>query len=150
MTLRGLEIAERIPPALVHINDQTVADVATIPFGGVGASGNGGRLGGARANWRLHETQGSPSAATCPRTRSRFPGTTGGLPAAPARSPPVVNEPFSSVISRAEHVGGPGDYTPGALAPEHTTPATTAHPGQNTPFEIYVPAGAEEEKGSPS
>jgi benzaldehyde dehydrogenase (NAD) len=35
---------------VVHINDQTVADEATIPFGGVGASGNGGRLGGARAN----------------------------------------------------------------------------------------------------
>src|ERR1700683_3797502 len=47
---KGLEIAERIPTGIVHINDQTVADEATIPFGGVGASGNGGRLGGARAN----------------------------------------------------------------------------------------------------
>lgn len=47
---KGLEIAERIPTGLVHINDQTVADEATIPFGGVGSSGNGGRLGGARAN----------------------------------------------------------------------------------------------------
>ncbi len=34
----------------MHINDQTVNDEATIPFGGVGSSGNGGRLGGARAN----------------------------------------------------------------------------------------------------
>jgi benzaldehyde dehydrogenase (NAD) len=47
---RGLEIAERIPAGLVHINDQTVNDEATIPFGGVGASGNGGRLGGPQAN----------------------------------------------------------------------------------------------------
>jgi benzaldehyde dehydrogenase (NAD) len=47
---RGLEIAERIPTGLVHINDQTVNDEATIPFGGVGASGNGGRLGGPQAN----------------------------------------------------------------------------------------------------
>ena len=47
---RGLEIAERIPSGLVHINDQTVNDEATIPFGGVGASGNGGRLGGPAAN----------------------------------------------------------------------------------------------------
>ena len=47
---KGLEIAERIPAGVVHINDQTVADEATIPFGGVGASGNGGRLGGAQAN----------------------------------------------------------------------------------------------------
>jgi len=55
---KGLEIAERIPTGLVHINDQTVADEATIPFGGVGASGNGGRLGGARANMEAFtETQ---------------------------------------------------------------------------------------------
>jgi len=47
---KALQIAERIPSGLVHINDQTVADEATIPFGGVGASGNGGRLGGPTAN----------------------------------------------------------------------------------------------------
>ena len=33
--MRGLEIAERIPSGLVHINDQTINDEATIPFGGV-------------------------------------------------------------------------------------------------------------------
>ena len=48
--MRGLEIAEQIPTGLVHINDQTVNDEATIPFGGVRSSGNGGRLGGAAAN----------------------------------------------------------------------------------------------------
>ncbi|MET0522450.1 MAG: aldehyde dehydrogenase family protein [Jiangellaceae bacterium] len=47
---RGLEIAEQIPSGLVHINDQTVNDEATIPFGGVKDSGTGGRLGGAAAN----------------------------------------------------------------------------------------------------
>jgi benzaldehyde dehydrogenase (NAD) len=47
---RGLEIAERIPTGLVHINDQTVNDEATIPFGGVLASGTGSRHGGAQAN----------------------------------------------------------------------------------------------------
>jgi benzaldehyde dehydrogenase (NAD) len=46
----GLRLAERIPAGLVHINDQTVNDEATIPFGGLGSSGTGGRLGGARAN----------------------------------------------------------------------------------------------------
>ena len=35
---------------MVHVNDQTVNDEATIPFGGMGASGNGGRFGG-QANW---------------------------------------------------------------------------------------------------
>ena len=35
---------------LIHINDQTVADDFVNPFGGVGASGNGGRHGGP-ANW---------------------------------------------------------------------------------------------------
>ena len=39
--MRGLEIAERIPSGLVHINDQTVNDEATIPFGGVKDSGTG-------------------------------------------------------------------------------------------------------------
>ena len=48
--MRGLEIAERIPSGLVHINDQTVNDEATIPFGGVKDSGTGARHGGAQAN----------------------------------------------------------------------------------------------------
>ncbi len=48
--MRGLEIAEQIPTGLVHINDQTINDEATIPFGGTGISGTGGRLGGAAAN----------------------------------------------------------------------------------------------------
>jgi benzaldehyde dehydrogenase (NAD) len=46
----ALELADRIPSGLVHINDQTVDDEATAPFGGVGASGNGGRVGGGSAN----------------------------------------------------------------------------------------------------
>jgi benzaldehyde dehydrogenase (NAD) len=48
--MRGLELAERIPTGLVHINDQTVNDEATAPFGGLGASGTGARFGGAAAN----------------------------------------------------------------------------------------------------
>ena len=48
--LRGLELAERIPSGIVHINDQTVSDEAVIPFGGVGSSGTGSRFGGAAAN----------------------------------------------------------------------------------------------------
>jgi benzaldehyde dehydrogenase (NAD) len=48
--MRGLEIAERIPSGLVHINDQTVNDEATIPFGGVRDSGTGARHGSAQAN----------------------------------------------------------------------------------------------------
>jgi benzaldehyde dehydrogenase (NAD) len=47
---KGLALAERIPTGLVHINDQTVNDEATIPFGGVGDSGNGSRHGGTAAN----------------------------------------------------------------------------------------------------
>lgn len=44
--LRALELASRIPSGAIHINDQTVADEATIPFGGTGSSGNGSRMGG--------------------------------------------------------------------------------------------------------
>lgn len=49
-TSRALALAARIPTGLLHINDQTVADEPHIPFGGRGASGNGGRHGGP-ANW---------------------------------------------------------------------------------------------------
>ena len=47
---RGLALAQRIRSGMVHVNDQTVNDEATIPFGGMGASGNGGRFGG-QASW---------------------------------------------------------------------------------------------------
>ncbi|MFD3678568.1 aldehyde dehydrogenase family protein [Streptomyces sp. NPDC058613] len=43
---RGLDLAERIPTGIAHVNDQTVNDEAVAPFGGVGASGNGARFGG--------------------------------------------------------------------------------------------------------
>ena len=48
--MRGLEIADRIPSGIVHVNDQTVDDEAVAPFGGVGDSGTGSRFGGTRAN----------------------------------------------------------------------------------------------------
>lgn len=48
--MRGVAVAERIPSGIVHINDQTVNDEANAPFGGVGQSGTGARLGGAEAN----------------------------------------------------------------------------------------------------
>ena len=47
---RALEIAERLPVGMVHINDQTVNDEAQVPFGGVGDSGNGARHGGLQTN----------------------------------------------------------------------------------------------------
>ena len=47
---RGLALAQQIHSGMVHVNDQTVNDEATIPFGGMGASGNGSRFGGP-ANW---------------------------------------------------------------------------------------------------
>lgn len=49
-TMNAWNVARQIPSGLVHINDQTVADEAHIPFGGVGISGNGSRIGGAEAN----------------------------------------------------------------------------------------------------
>ncbi len=42
---RGLRVAQQIRSGLVHINDQTIGDMAGIPFGGSGASGNGSRFG---------------------------------------------------------------------------------------------------------
>jgi len=43
---RGLAIAQQIKAGMVHVNDQTINDEATIPFGGMGLSGNGSRYGG--------------------------------------------------------------------------------------------------------
>ena len=43
---RGLSIAQRIKAGMVHVNDGTLNDEATIPFGGTGLSGNGARYGG--------------------------------------------------------------------------------------------------------
>ncbi len=44
--MAGLELANRIPSGMVHINDQTIGDEPVAPFGGVGASGSGSRFGG--------------------------------------------------------------------------------------------------------
>lgn len=46
----AMEIADSVPAGLIHINEMTVGDEPNIPFGGVGASGNGSRFGGAEAN----------------------------------------------------------------------------------------------------
>ncbi|NUV51717.1 aldehyde dehydrogenase family protein [Streptomyces coelicolor] len=43
---RGLDLGDRIPTGIVHVNDQTVNDEAVAPFGGVAASGTGARFGG--------------------------------------------------------------------------------------------------------
>ena len=53
--MRGLEIADRIPSGIVHINDQTVGDEVTNPFGGVGETG-GARLGGMAGNLETFTT----------------------------------------------------------------------------------------------
>ncbi|HSN02371.1 MAG TPA: aldehyde dehydrogenase family protein [Acidimicrobiales bacterium] len=64
--LRALELASRIPTGAIHINDQTVADEPVIPFGGVGNSGNGSRMGG-QANLDAYtETQWVTAQADMP------------------------------------------------------------------------------------
>ena len=47
--MKGMEIAERIPSGVVHINDQTVGDEVVNPFGGVRGTGSSW-LGGPEAN----------------------------------------------------------------------------------------------------
>lgn len=43
---RGMSIAGRLKTGMVHINDQPVNAEYNVPFGGMGASGSGGRFGG--------------------------------------------------------------------------------------------------------
>jgi benzaldehyde dehydrogenase (NAD) len=47
---RGMELARSLKVGMVHVNDTTINDQAVAPFGGWGASGNGGRF-GSLANW---------------------------------------------------------------------------------------------------
>jgi benzaldehyde dehydrogenase (NAD) len=46
----AMTLADQVRSGKVHINEQTVGDEPTAPFGGVGDSGNGSRFGGAKAN----------------------------------------------------------------------------------------------------
>lgn len=46
----AMTVADAVPAGIVHINEQTVADEAQAPFGGVRGSGTGSRFGGAEAN----------------------------------------------------------------------------------------------------
>lgn len=43
---RAMAIGQRLRAGMVHINDQTVCDECTNPFGGPGIGGNGGSVGG--------------------------------------------------------------------------------------------------------
>ncbi len=43
---RTARVAERLRAGMVHINDQTVNEEPPAPFGGFGASSNGGHFGG--------------------------------------------------------------------------------------------------------
>jgi benzaldehyde dehydrogenase (NAD) len=53
--MRALEIADRVPVGIVHINDQTIGDEVVNPFGGVKETG-GSRLGGTHANLETFTT----------------------------------------------------------------------------------------------
>lgn len=62
---RGLALAERLRAGMVHVNDQTVNDDATNPFGGPGIAGNGSVHGGpadweAFTSWRWMTVKDSP------------------------------------------------------------------------------------------
>jgi benzaldehyde dehydrogenase (NAD) len=43
---RGMRLAAQLRSGMVHVNDSTCLDEAHVPFGGMGASGLGGRAGG--------------------------------------------------------------------------------------------------------
>jgi benzaldehyde dehydrogenase (NAD) len=52
---RAMALAQRLRAGMVHVNDQTVNDDATNPFGGPGAAGNGNVHGGP-ADWEAFTT----------------------------------------------------------------------------------------------
>jgi len=46
----AMTVADAVPAGIIHINEQTVADEANVPFGGLRSSGTGSRFGGPAAN----------------------------------------------------------------------------------------------------
>ncbi|MCX2863350.1 benzaldehyde dehydrogenase [Paucibacter sp. PLA-PC-4] len=52
---RGMALAQRLRAGMVHVNDQTINDDATNPFGGPGVAGNGSVHGGP-ADWEAFTT----------------------------------------------------------------------------------------------
>jgi benzaldehyde dehydrogenase (NAD) len=54
---RGMALARQLKTGMVHINDQTVNYEPHVPFGGMGASGNGGRFGGPADIHEFTQTQ---------------------------------------------------------------------------------------------
>ena len=67
---RGLRIAQRLQTGMIHINDQTVNNEFHVPFGGMGASGNGGRLGGPANLEEFTQTQWISLTHRIPRIRT--------------------------------------------------------------------------------
>ncbi|MEU0059735.1 aldehyde dehydrogenase family protein [Streptomyces sp. NPDC006334] len=60
---RATAVAERLHTGMVHINDVSAKDAANAPFGGMGISGNGSRIGGTASleqftQWRWMTTPG--------------------------------------------------------------------------------------------
>ncbi|MCQ9180298.1 aldehyde dehydrogenase family protein [Streptomyces sp. IBSBF 2953] len=63
-TSRAAVVAEQLRTGMVHLNDVSAKDAANAPFGGMGASGNGSRIGGTAnleqfTQWRWMTVQGS-------------------------------------------------------------------------------------------
>ncbi|MFE1841826.1 aldehyde dehydrogenase family protein [Streptomyces sviceus] len=63
-TARAAAIAEQLRTGMVHLNDVSAKDAANAPFGGMGASGNGSRIGGTAnleqfTQWRWMTVLGS-------------------------------------------------------------------------------------------
>jgi benzaldehyde dehydrogenase (NAD) len=52
---RAMAVAQRLRAGMVHVNDQTINDDATNPFGGPGVAGNGSSHGGP-ADWEQFTT----------------------------------------------------------------------------------------------
>lgn len=54
---RAMSMVSKLRAGMVHVNDQTVNNEFQVPFGGMGASGNGGRFGGPASFEEFTQTQ---------------------------------------------------------------------------------------------
>ena len=113
---------------MVHVNDQTLNDEATIPFGGMGASGNGGRYGGEANLDDVHRVAvGHGARRAADRSRSERRPTWHPSPRSPgwpasrrrrrrASSPRPTTRSAPATRARVLEAARTLDYVPNALA----------------------------------
>ena len=131
-----LQFAEQIPAGMVHINDQTITDEPIAPFGGMGLSGNGSRIGGLETNLDAFTevqwvtAQARPAATPSEPSTCRVIGRTKGASAQHDKFGPAwprPGPPPAITRHRLDRLGSPAVSTQPAWNPPRS-PGNSTEP----------------------